>query len=414
VARLMRRRWIGQRSAGLSRKDSRSCEYQAYVPDPLVGRRIVLDGDVAADVAEAQEAIARLDASATALADTEAIARLLLRAESVASSRIEGLQIGARRLLRAEAVRALGEPSSDMTATEILGNIEAMRFAVRSVRPGTPITVELLLEAHALLAAGTPIARHGGRIRTEQNWIGGSPYNPCSASYVPPPPELVADLVADLCRFCNEEHLPAIAQAALAHAQFEAIHPFADGNGRAGRALIHMVLRRRGLASRVLSPVSLVLATWPDRYIAGLRAMCYRGPADGRQAREAANDWIGFFAGACRRAARDADAFEARGAALQASWREKLGRVRAGSATDLLLRTLPGTPLISVKAAADLTGRSAQAANEAIRRLEAAGVIRQVSVGRRNRAFEAPAAIAAFTELERRLATPDPRKSATI
>lgn len=407
MARLVRRRWIGERSAGLSRKDSRSCDYEAYVPDALAKRAIALAGDVAADVADAQEAIARLDASATALADTEAIARLLLRAESVASSRIEGLEIGARRLLRAEAAQALGEASSDVTATEILANIEAMRFAVRSVRSGAPITVQLLLQAHARLTAGTPIARHGGWVRTEQNWIGGSPYNPCSASYVPPPHELVTDLLADLCAFCNEERLPAVAQAALAHAQFEAIHPFADGNGRTGRALIHMVLRRRGLASRVLPPVSLVLATQPERYIEGLRAMCYHGPANGRRAREATNEWIGFFASACRRAVDDSNAFEARVAALQAGWRRKLGPVRVGSATDLLLRALPGAPLITVKAAADLTGRSAQAANEAVRRLEAAGVIRQVGVGRRNRAFEAPSAIAGFAELERRLAIPD-------
>ncbi len=223
---------------------------------------------------------------------------------------------------------------------------------------------------------------------------------------MPPPPGLVADLVADLCEFCNEDRLPAVAQAALAHAQFEAIHPFADGNGRTGRALIHMVLRRRGLAARMLPPVSLVLATWSERYIAGLKAMCYRGPANGRMAREATNEWVGFFAGACRRAVKDSDAFEARVAALQAGWRRKLGTVRAGSATDLLLHVLPSAPLITVKAATDLTGRSAQAANEAMRRLAAAGVIRQVSVGRRNRAFEAPAAIAAFTELERRLASP--------
>src|SRR6266481_5241768 len=122
MARVVRRRWISDPS-GPSRRDNRACEYEAYVPDPLVGRIFTVDGDVAADLADAEAAIARLDVEATSLVDTEALARILLRAESVASSRIEGLEIGARRLLRAEAAKELGERSLDITATEILGNI---------------------------------------------------------------------------------------------------------------------------------------------------------------------------------------------------------------------------------------------------------------------------------------------------
>jgi Fic family protein len=101
-----------------------------------------------------------------------------------------------------------------------------------------------------------PLAVPVGHIRAAQNWIGGSSYNPCSAAFVPPPPELVHDLLDDLCHFCNDDSLPAVAQAAMAHAQFETIHPFVDGNGRTGRALVHFVLRTRGLATRVLPPIS--------------------------------------------------------------------------------------------------------------------------------------------------------------
>jgi len=122
----------------------------------------------------------------------------------------------------------------------------------------------LLLDFHQRLLAGTRLDAHAGAIRQEQNWIGGSSYNPCSAAFVPPPPEYVPDLLDDLCQFCNSDDIPAVAQAAIAHAQFDTIHPFVDGNGRTGRALIHLVLRRRGLATRVLPPVSLVLATWAD------------------------------------------------------------------------------------------------------------------------------------------------------
>jgi Fic family protein len=390
----------------MSRKDRMSCEYEAYIPDLLSGRNIVLDGDVAADVADAELAIARLDGDASALVETEALARILLRAESVASSRIEGLQVGAGRLLRAEAERDLFGRVGDVTATEVLSNIDAMQFAAQSVGRGDEIALASLLEVHRRLLSGTWLEEHGGQVRVQQNWIGGSSHNPCSAVFVPAPPEMLPQLLDDLCAFCNEDSLPAVAQAAIAHAQFETIHPFVDGNGRAGRALIHLILRRRGLACRVLVPVSLVLATWAQDYIVGLSITRYRGSASSRAARESTNVWVARFAAACSRAVADATAFEARVAEIEDSWRAQLGLIRRGSATELLLRALPGAPLITVGGAAALVGRSYAAVNEALARLLEAGVIRQVGVGRRNRAFEAPDVIAAFTDLERRLASP--------
>jgi len=266
----------------------------------------MLDGDVAADVADAESAIARLNVAATSLIDTEALARILLRAESVASSKIEGLEVGARRLLLAEAARGLGEAPSDVTALEVLGNIDAMVAGIRSADEGEPITIELLLDLHRRLLAGTRLEAHGGRLREVQNWIGGSDFNPCSAAFVPAPPELVEQLMVDLVAFSNSDTLPAVAQAAVAHAQFETIHPFIDGNGRTGRALIHLILRRRGLAPRVLPPVSLILATWAKDYVGGLEVSRYQGSYKMRAAHEGTNLWIGRFAGACTRAAADA------------------------------------------------------------------------------------------------------------
>jgi Fic family protein len=406
MSRVVRRRWAADFSAP-SRRDVRPCDYEAYLPDPLVGRSIALDGDVAADVAEAEAAITRLDVEAAALTDTEALARILLRTESVASSKIEGLEVGARRLLRAEAARALGEEPTDVTAIEVLGNIEAMVFGVDQVQPGGTVTVDLLLDLHRRLLAGSRLEAHAGRFRDEQNWIGGSDYNPCSAAFVPPPPEHVDELMTDLVAFANDDALPAVAQAAIAHAQFETVHPFIDGNGRTGRVLIHLILRRRGLATRVLPPVSLVLATWARDYVGALTATRYRGPVTSRAAHEGINLWIGRFAGACTRAVADASSFEARAQAIEDDWRTRLGQVRARSATDLLLRALLGAPVVTVTSAADLIGRSFPQTNEAVRRLEAANILRQLTVGRRNRAFEAPDIIAAFTDLERQLASPE-------
>jgi Fic family protein len=406
VARVIKRHWVSDAGSGLPRKDRRSCDYEAYLPDWLVDREVVLDGRVAADVSEAEAALVRFGLEAGALADSDALARLLLRTESVASSRIEGLEIGARRLLHADAERRLGERARDVTAAEVLGNIDAMLFAIESVGEGDRISVDLLLEIHRRLLLGTRLEMHGGQLRDEQNWIGGSSFNPCSAVYVPPPPEAVPDLVADLCDFCNDDSLPAVAQAAIAHAQFETIHPFVDGNGRVGRALIHLVLRRRSVVSRVLPPVSLILATWAQEYGDALTGTRYRGAASSRVAREGQDRWVGLFATALKRAVADADAFEERVQLLELTWRKRLGRVRTDSAADLLLRRLPGAPILTVQSAADLIGRSTQATNQAIARLTEAKVLSQTTVGKRNRAFEAPEVIRTFTALERQLASP--------
>jgi Fic family protein len=211
----------------------------------------------------------------------------------------------------------------------------------------------------------------------------------------------------DLCDFCNDDTLPAVAQAAMAHAQFETIHPFVDGNGRTGRALVHVILRRRGTAPRLVPPISLVLATWSADYIDGLTRTRYRGDPDGEGGVEGTNAWIALFAGACVRAVADAEAYEERVRALQAEWSRRMGRVRKNSATELLLLALPGAPIVTVQSAAALVGRSVQAVNEAIPRLVDAGVLKQTTVGQRNRAFEAPELIDSFTALERQLASPD-------
>lgn len=405
MASLERRRWEGD-PAGLTRRDRRPCSYAAYVPDPVAGRRFVLDGDVAADAADAEAALIRLDNSAAALAGTEALARLLLRAECVASSRIEGLEVGGRRLLRADAARQAGEDPRDVTACEVLGNIDAMVWGVNAVEPGGPITADTLLECHRRLLAGTRLEKHGGQIRNGQNWIGGSSYNPGSADFVPPPPEATAGLLEDLFAFCNEDSLPTLAQSAIAHAQFETIHPFVDGNGRTGRVLIHLVLRRRGLGLRVLLPVSLILATWSRDYIDGLTGTRYVGEPDSVAAHAGINRWIAFFASACRRAVEDASLFEEQVRALQSSWCERVGHVRRDSAVRVLIEALPAAPILTASTAATLIDRSFQAASQAIDRLVRAGVLAQISVGRRNRAFETPELIAAFAALERRLANP--------
>ncbi|MFZ2052445.1 MAG: Fic family protein [Solirubrobacteraceae bacterium] len=361
---------------------------------------------MAADIADAEAAISRMDAEAPALVDTEAPARILLRAEALASSRIEGLEVEARRLLCAEAARSIGQVSSDVTATGVLGNIDAMVYGVQRATAGDEITTALLLEMHQRLLAGTHLLQYAGRLRDVQNWIGGSDYNPCSAAYVPPPPEYVPDLFSDLCAFCNSAELPAVAQAAIAHAQFETIHPFVDGNGRTGRALIHLILRRRGLALRVVPPVSLVLATSARSYIDGLTRYRHTSSPTSAAAMAAVNTWTARFAAACTRCVADASSFQARATELESQWRRQLGSVRANSATDILLRVLPGAPILTIRGTEALLQRTFKPTQAALHRLIEAGILREITLAGRNRAFEAPEIINAFTALERQLASP--------
>ncbi len=200
------------------------------------------------------------------------------------------------------------------------------------------ITVDTILGIHRLLAEDTRLSRFAGQVREVQNWIGGSAYNPCAAVYVPPPPSEVPRLLEDLAAFCNDDSLPAIAQAAVAHAQFETIHPFVDGNGRVGRALIHAVLRRRGIAPWVVPPLSLILATLTEDYIAGLTSYRYEGDPSSPDALRGLNGWIAFYAGCCSRSVADADRFEECVAAIQRGWRESIGMVRHNSTTDPWVR----------------------------------------------------------------------------
>jgi hypothetical protein len=151
----------------------------------------------------------------------------------------------------------------------------------------------------------------------------------------------------------------------------------------------------------------LVLATWAKDYVGGLTATRYRGPATGKDAQAGLNLWVGRFSGACQRAVRDAASFEDQIRHIQEEWRIRLGRVRSNSATDLLVNSLPGVPVLTVAGAATLIGRSYPQTNVAIERLLAAEILTQVTAGRRNRAFEALEIINAFTDLERQLASPD-------
>lgn len=400
MGRYIEKVWPGNPS-GATRAERTPCRYRAYVPPPLVGAEVALPASVAADLVDVEQMVRQLNTDHPGLANLEPLARFLLRAEAVASSNIEGLRMNVRRLARSEASQREGVEVTDATARAVLGNIRALDEALGlAADSGGPLTVANLTAIHRALLLGTREEPWAGLVRTEQNWVGG--VSPCSAAFVPPPADDVNGLLTDLATYLSGDDHPALLQAAIAHAQFETIHPFADGNGRTGRAVIQLVMRRRGVATRVIPPVSLVLATRASDYVAALDGTRTEGDPTPGLLR-----WVELFLSATGRACRDAERFSRDLAQLEANSRQRLGRVRTNSAVDLLVRALPSIPVFSVATAAAHIGRSFPVTSDAVERLAGADVIRQVTLGRRNRAFEAVGIFEAFTGFERVLASPD-------
>ncbi len=368
----------------------RACKYEAFLPDPIRGMEFSLDAHIVGVVSEAENAIRELNAIARpALAP---LARLLLRTESIASSKVEGMNIGVRELARAEARFETGGKAGP-TALEILANIDATEVAIREATDAEAFSLGEIQSIHRALMVAAPGAALAGRLRTVQNWIGGNDYNPCGADFVPPPAEYVIDLLEDLCASINDDTLSPLVQAALVHAQFETIHPFDDGNGRTGRALIHAVLRRRGLAPAYVPPISVVLASQRDRYVAGLTG--YRTGEIG--------PWIEHFAAAAARSARLALAYIEAVDNLMGDWRARLaasGAPRADAAAWAIIDVLPAHPIITAPVAATATGRAKSAIHQAVGELETAGVLLPLSESRRNRAWEATGLLDLFARLE--------------
>lgn len=379
----------------------RACRYDAFVPNPLAGVAPTLSSQLAGGVSDAEGLIGRLNAKAVpALAP---LARLLLRTESIASSKVEGMQVDARTLARAEVAQDTGR-SAGPEAAQILANIDAMQFAIETAATVKRMRVDDLTAIHRVLLERTPGRGAVGRLRDRQNWIGGNDYNPCGARFVPPPPEEVARLMEDLCAFCDRDDLPPLVQAGLAHAQLETIHPFEDGNGRTGRALIQVILRRRGLAPSFVPPISVAFARNKRRYIEGLT----------RFQQDDVSGWLDTFATAAAQAATLAGSYVEAVAALQERWRRKLRRVasppRADAAAWSVIDILPAHPVITVAVGVAATGKTKPAVNNAMRELVEAGVLKPVSQSPRNRAWEAAGLLDLIVEMDMGRIRPAPAR----
>ena len=370
--RYVREIWPGDPGAYGGRRARRPFPFEAFVPVTLADRDFVLTAQTAAAVQDATVATVELNRLHRGNAALTALSTQLLRSEALASSRIEGLELSHRRLARAQY------EAYDRKAAEVVGNVRAMQQAIELGEQARPLTTEDLCEIHATLLASVYDAKIAGRVRGTQNWVGINASSPSGAEFVPPPARFVPELLGDLCAFVEREDLPEIAQAAVAHAQFETIHPYGDGNGRLGRCLIHLILRRRAIAAHRVPPISLVLVRSRESYVAGLTA--YRaGDVDG---------WIRASADATYTAAQAAATFAGRVEEQEERWLDQAGRPRAGSAARIVIEHLPQHPVLDGKTVQRVAGCSDVAALRALTRLEEAGVISPVREARRNRVWE--------------------------
>lgn len=363
--------------------------YRAYVPDPIASLDPLTTFEAAEVVAAAEQAVRQLNA-ASSVAGLEAIGAMLLRSEAIASSRIEGYELSQRNL-----ARALIDPKSARgTARTVAANVVAMEEAIALGEVERGLTADDVRAVHGTLMANEPARVTPGEFRREQNWIGGRLDSPIDARFIPPPADEVAGLIDDLMTFVNRDDLPGIAHAAIAHAQFETIHPFLDGNGRVGRCLIHVILRRRGIAPRFVPPVSVALASRPDTYVAGL--------VDFREGRVA--EWCASFAGACERAASLSTELADAIAKLQADWYERTGRPRRDSAAARIITTLPAQPIASAATIRAAIGSSHQRALDGLKTLAEAGVVRQITEGGYDRQYAADELFSLLETYEERIA----------
>jgi len=316
------------------------------------------------------------------------LAGFLIRMESVASSRIEHVE--ATPVAFARAIGGLKENQSAMSMVAAGAAITKLIDASSET-----ITLEEILAAHTALMMNDPESaerRTAGQIRDVQNWIGGAKHSPRNALYVPPPPETVPGLLADLLVFSNRDDVEPITQAAIAHAQFESIHPFTDGNGRIGRALIGAILNRRGVTPHTVLPVASALAADTTHYFSLLTA--YRqGDVE-----PIVTDLALCVETAAREARGTARAF----AQYEDAWRERV-TPRAGSAADRILPALIGLPVFTIEQLAEATGILERSVYRGVEVIEGHQVVAAVTERVRGRTYAAMDVLDEFEDLDSRI-----------
>ena len=352
---------------------------RAFLPPPLPPSPKDLDlTSLQAILAEANQAIGRLDGMTSALPDLKLFLYSYVRKEAVLSSQIEGTQSSLSDLLLYENAETPGVPLDDVQ--EVSNYVAALNHGLRRMRGGFPLSLRLIREIHeVLLSKGRGSHAQPGQFRKSQNWIGGT--RPGNAAYIPPPPEYVIDCMGQLETFIHQDapSLPLLVRAGLVHAQFESIHPFLDGNGRVGRLLITFMLCAEQVLREPVLYLSLFLKTHRRLYYDRL---------NGTRGEEGWTAWLDFFLQGVRdtanQAARTANSIDK----LFRADKEKIELFGRGTASALsMYRYAQTNPLFSIKSAAREMKVTFPTASVAVMRLAETGVLQEASGKRRGRLF---------------------------
>lgn len=350
----------------------------AFVPKPLPPEPpLVIDAPRQTRLERALLACGRLDAITELLPEPSLFLYAYVRREAVLSSQIEGTQSSLSDLLLFELDAAPGVPFDDVI--EVSNYVDALEHGLQRLADGFPLCNRLLCEVHAkLLARGRGANKMPGQFRTSQNWIGGT--RPGNAQFVPPPPNQVADAMAALERFLHTPNAPgSLIKAALAHVQFETIHPFLDGNGRVGRLLIALILHHEGVLRQPLLYLSLYFKQHRAEYYRLLDAVRQTGDWEA---------WLDFFLEGVAQTARAAVDTAQRLLRLfedDARRIQTLGRAAAN--TLRIHQELRRRPLVGIDRLAATTGLSYPTAARAVEALTQLGIVREITGRKRERVF---------------------------
>ena len=352
---------------------------QAFIPDPLPPDPPVdLSGSLQQLLERAALALGRLDSVSALLPDTALFLYAYVRKEAVLSSQIEGTQSSLSDLLLFEIEQAPGAPVDDVV--EVSGYVAALEHGLMRLRGGFPISSRLIREVHGkLLERGRGGDKAPGEFRRSQNWIGGT--RPGNAHYVPPPHTEVARCIGDLERFVHDDRqgLPRLVRAGLAHAQFESIHPFLDGNGRVGRLLITLLLCDYRMLGEPLLYLSLFFKQHRDEYYRLLDLARLEGDWEA---------WLTFF---LEGVAQTADGAVAAARDLTRLFDEDRRRIqetgrKAGSSLRVH-EALKARPLLTLSEALARSGISFPAASAGMDLLVELGIASELTGKKRNRIF---------------------------
>lgn len=350
---------------------------RALVPNPLppaVPLEISLQLRKKLD--EATHALGKLDGMATYLPDVNLFLYMFVRKEAVLSSKIEGTQSSLSDLLLYEVKERPGVPMCDVR--EVSDYVEALDYGLKRLADGFPLSLRLLREIHGkLLAHGRGSAKTPGEFRHSQNWIGGT--RPGNAAFVPPPPEEVIQCMSDLELFLHDEKIPLLIKAALAHVQFETIHPFLDGNGRLGRLLIALLLCNGGMLRCPLVYLSYYFKLHRRYYYELLNET--RSSGDWER-------WLDFFAEAVIASSKQSiSVIDDIGNLIKKDRAEieKLGR--PSSSAMLIYQSFLKHPLSGVAAIKKATNLTDATINASLRRLMELKILEEISGQKRNRLF---------------------------